>query len=150
MLIHIAQQNKETGEVHVLSEREIKTRGQLDRFLAETKKKHLLKDKKVLLVLNKLDLGITLNERQLNFNFASCVSISAKSGDRIDQLLKEIPKVLGVSAFELNSPICFTQRQYDLLESLSRKKTKAQAKAVIAVIIEQRNATSYKSKAPVL
>ncbi len=112
--------------------------------------KGLLKDKKVLLVLNKLDLGITLNERQLNFNFASCVSISAKSGDRIDQLLKEIPKMLGVSAFDLNSPICFTQRQYDLLESLSRKKTKAQAKAVIAVIIEQRNATSYKSKAPVL
>ncbi|MHC5061125.1 MAG: GTPase [Planctomycetota bacterium] len=100
-----------------------------------TSQQELFVDKKVLLVLNKLDLGINLDEKQLNFDFVSCVRISAKSGDRIEGLLKKIPEVLDVSAFDLNLPVCFTQRQSALLKLLSCKETKAQAKAVITEML---------------
>jgi tRNA modification GTPase len=98
-------------------------------------KRDLLRGKKVLVVLNKLDLGITLNESKLNLDFAGCVSISAKSGERIKRLLKEIRKVLGVADFNLNAPVCFTQRQCDLLELLSQAKSKLQAKTVITDLL---------------
>ena len=103
-------------------------------------KRDLLRGKKVLVVLNKLDLGITLNESQLNLDFAGCVSISAKSGERIKRLLKEIRKVLGVADFNLNAPVCFTQRQCDLLELLSQAKSKLQAKTVITDLLNAHTA----------
>ena len=98
-------------------------------------KRDLLRGKKVLVVLNKLDLGITLNESQLNLDFAGCVSISAKSGDRIERLLKGIKEVLGVADFNLNAPICFTQRQCELLELLLQTEAKPRAKAVITELL---------------
>jgi tRNA modification GTPase len=98
-------------------------------------KRDLLRGKKVLVVLNKLDLGITLNESQLNLDFEGCVSISAKSGDRIERLLKGIKEVLGVADFNLNVPVCFTKRQCDLLELLTQEQSKLQAKTVITDLL---------------
>jgi len=98
-------------------------------------RRELLRGKKVLAVLNKLDLGIKLIESQLNLDFAASVSISAKSGDRIELLLKRIREVLGVADFGLNTPVCFTQRQMELLELTSRTETKSQAEAVITELL---------------
>ncbi len=98
-------------------------------------KRDLLKDIKVLVVLNKLDLGKKVDESQLNLDFAISVSISAKSGDGIERLLEEIRELLGVEKFDLNTPVCFTQRQLELLELTSHTKTKSQAEAVITELL---------------
>jgi tRNA modification GTPase len=98
-------------------------------------KRYLLRGKKVLVVLNKLDLGIISNESQLNFDFEGCVSISAKSGEQIGRLLKGIQEVLGVADFDLDAPVCFSKRQCDLLELLSQSKSKSHAKTVITDLL---------------
>ncbi len=98
-------------------------------------KRDLLKDIKVLVVLNKLDLGKKADQSQLDLDFTASVSISAKSGDRIELLLKRIREVLGVADFGLNTPVCFTQRQLELLELTSRTETKSQAEAVITELL---------------
>lgn len=85
--------------------------------------------------MNKLDLGKKVNESQLDLDFTAGVSISAKSGDRIELLLKRIREVLGVADFCLNTTVCFTQRQLELLELTSRTETKSQAEAVITELL---------------
>jgi len=98
-------------------------------------KRDLLKGKKVLVVFNKLDLGLKLDESQLNLDFAVSFGISAKSGDGIERLLEEIRELLGVGKFDLNSPVCFTQRQLALLELTSRTEGRSQAEAVITELL---------------
>jgi len=98
-------------------------------------KRDLLKNIKVLVVLNKLDLGKKVDQSRLDLDFTASVSISAKSGDRIERLLKRIREVLGVADFCLNTAVCFTQRQLELLELMSRTETKSQAEAVITELL---------------
>jgi tRNA modification GTPase len=95
----------------------------------------LLQGKKVLIVLNKLDLGQKTDQSQSAPDFTASVSISAKSGKGIDRLLEEIREVLSVASFDLNTPACFTQRQLTLLELISHIETKKQAEAKMVELL---------------
>jgi tRNA modification GTPase len=108
-------------------------------------KSDLLKGKRVLVVLNKLDLGKKADLEQLELDFTAGVSISAKSGDRIDLLLKRIREVLGVADFGLNTPVCITQRQLKLLKLISRTRNKPKAKALITELLSNKNAVIDKA-----
>jgi len=99
-------------------------------------KRDLLKGKKVLVVLNKLDLGKKVDENRLDLDFAISVSISAKSGDGIEWLLVKIRELLGVEKFDLHTPVCFTRRQMGFLEKISRTETKSLAKALITELLK--------------
>jgi len=93
------------------------------------------KGKKILVVFNKLDLGQKEDVRQLDIDFATSTSISAKTGDRIELLLKKIREVLGISGFCLNKPVCFTQRQLELLKLLSNTKTRSLAEEILMQLL---------------
>ena len=98
-------------------------------------KNDLRKNAKLLLVLNKLDLGQRLTKRDFDFDFAAGVRISAKTGDGIDGLLERIRRVLGIADFDLNAPVCFTQRQQELLQKLSKAKAKPRVESVITELL---------------
>jgi len=104
-------------------------------------KSDLLKDKRVLVVWNKLDLGQKTDQSQLNLNFTASVSISAKSGDGIELLLKRIREISGVQDFSLNTPVCTSQRQLELLKLICRAAlTKTRAKELITELLSDKNA----------
>ena len=112
----------------------------LDGSKAEKKEKLNVKNKlqtptKLLVVFNKSDLGRGLTEKQLDFNFAETVRISAKLCRRIDQLIEKIRHVLGVTDYNLSLPVYFTPRQQKLLEKLSAVKSKPKAKLLITELL---------------
>jgi len=102
-------------------------------------KSGLLKGKRVLVVWNKLDLGQKADQSQLNLNFTASVSISAKSGYGIELLLKRIREILGVKDFSLNTPVCISQRQLELLTLICRTRTKTRAKELITELLSDKN-----------
>jgi hypothetical protein len=53
------------------------------------------------------------------------VSISAKTGFGIDELLMVIRIRLGVDCFDLAQPVCFNTRQLGLLEKISKTDSKS-------------------------
>ena len=108
-------------------------------------KRDLLKGKRVLVVLNKLDLGQKADQGQLDLDFTAGVSISAKSGDRIELLLKRIREILGVADFALNTPVCITQRQLKLLKQICRTQTKPKAKVLITELLSAKDAVVDKA-----
>ena len=99
-------------------------------------KRDLLKAKKVLVVLNKLDLGKMVDESRFDLDFTISVRISAKSGDGIERLIVKIRELLGVETFDLHTPVCFTRRQMEFLEVISCTETRSRAKAVITELLK--------------
>ena len=81
-----------------------------------------LKDKRVLLLRNKCDL---LSDRQKAELPAGSIAISAKNADGIDDLCKALTELLKVKNFDMNAPVCFTDRQIAFVTSLSRAKKPA-------------------------
>ena len=94
-----------------------------------------MKNKNVLLVLNKSDLGSGIEEKDLDFDFADSVRISAKTGDGIELLAEKIQRRLGVKNLEPDSIICFTARQKRLLEQLQAVKGKSIARKLITELL---------------
>jgi tRNA modification GTPase len=105
---------------------------QLDEKLLEK-----IADKKVLTILNKSDLPARFDEGKLPENLANTVQISAKFGTRIENLLKKIQHLCGVTDFDLKTAVCFTPRQENLLKQLQKAKSKQQ---VLSIITELLNA----------
>jgi len=95
----------------------------------------VVKDKKILVVFNKSDIGSELGERDLNFEFAAAVRISALRGEGVERLLGKIRQVLEVTDFDLRRAVCFTDRQQKLLSQLCDAKTASQAKSVITELL---------------
>lgn len=93
------------------------------------------KGKKVIVVLNKSDIGSELCEEQLGLEFDGCVRISAKTGDGIDELAETIRRVLRVAGFDLTWAVCFTERQKRLLEGLLGAKNISQAESAITELL---------------
>jgi tRNA modification GTPase len=107
----------------------------LDGSTAEKQQIKFNKGKKVIVVLNKSDIGCELYEEQLGLEFDGCVRISAKTGEGIDELVGKIRRVLGVAGFDLTNGVCFTERQKRLLEGLLRAKNVSEAESAITELL---------------
>lgn len=107
----------------------------LDGSTAEKQEIKFDKGKKVIVVLNKSDIGCELYEEQLSLEFDGCVRISAKTGEGIDELVEKIRGVLGVAGFDLTKGVCFTERQKRLLEGLLRAKNVSEAESAITELL---------------
>ena len=103
---------------------------QLDRKLAEK-----ILGKKVLTVLNKSDLPAVFDADKLPKHLSDTVKISAKFGTAIEELLEKIQNVLGVTDFDLHSPVCITSRQRELVQKLCTVKSTKQAVSIITELL---------------
>ncbi len=97
-----------------------------------------LADTKVLTVINKSDLPARFDPAKLPTVLSKTVLISAKLGTGIEQLCTEIQRLAGVENFDLNRPICFTDRQEQLLTKLSAVKSKGAASSIITELLSGR------------
>ena len=90
---------------------------------------------RLLVVLNKSDLGSNLDKSILEFDFADTATISAKYATGIEELTKKTLKILRVDSFDPGTPICFTERQKNLLQTLLSTKTKPDVKPLITQLL---------------
>ena len=88
--------------------------------------------KTVIFVQNKCDL---LSDRQKNSLPADNIAISASTGFGIDKLCDAIVNTLAVKDLDTTTPICFTQRQTDLLMTISTAKDNSTAKTAITQLL---------------
>ena len=93
------------------------------------------KEKKIIVVLNKSDLGSVIAVEKLDFDFKASVSISAKTAENIDDLIETIRKILGITDFDAKEAICFTDRQESLLSQMLTAKTKSQVESLITELL---------------
>ena len=92
-------------------------------------------NKKILTVLNKSDLPAKFNPAQLPDALKNTVLISAKLETGIENLLNKIRQICDAADFELNSAVCFTTRQENLLKQLLGAKSKRKALFVITELL---------------
>jgi len=111
----------------------------LDRSEAKTTKLTIPKDFKspdrLFVVLNKSDLDSRLDETAFNFDFADTVTISAKNETGIEVLARKILSILRVDTFNSATPVCFTQRQKNLLKNILNTKSKPDLKPLITQLL---------------
>jgi tRNA modification GTPase len=91
--------------------------------------------KRILTVLNKCDLPGRLDGSRLPRMPAERVEISAKLGTGIEKLLKKIPHVCGIDEFDLKTPVCFTERQQELLTELLKAESNQQAGSILRELL---------------
>jgi len=90
-----------------------------------------LQRKKVLPILNKSDLAIRFKSELLPKNFSEPIPICAKDGTGIENLLQKIQSHLCVRDFPLDAPVCFTDRQHNLLVQLQNATSQKHAASTI-------------------
>ncbi|MCX5635170.1 MAG: 50S ribosome-binding GTPase [Planctomycetota bacterium] len=103
--------------------------------------KKLLKkiaDKKIITILNKCDLPAKFDTTELPKTLTDTIKISAKAGTGIENLLKKIRQLSDAADFDLQSPVCFTDRQKNLLQKLTSAKTKKLARQIISGLLNGR------------
>ena len=88
-------------------------------------------DKKILTVINKSDLPVKLKISKP----AETVQISAKSGTGIENLLRKIQQSLGVTGFDSESAVCFTDRQQRLVKRIAESKSEDEAVSAITELL---------------
>ena len=89
----------------------------------------------VLTVLNKSDLSAKFDISELPKKLNNSVLISAKFGAGIDNLCDKIRQICNVADFDLHTPVCFTDRQENLLEQLKNAKSTRQADSIISELL---------------
>ncbi len=94
-----------------------------------------MSNKKVITVLNKCDLPAKLDVDKLPANM---VKISAKSGEGVENLIKQIQQLCGADELDLHAAVCITGRQEKLLNKLKKAKTKDKARTVITELLNGR------------
>lgn len=94
---------------------------------------HTFTNKKVLTVLNKIDLPMKIDAS--NFVSNLTVSLSAGQGTGLEKLVKRITQICGAADFELNSAVCFTQRQRLLLQELVKADSPDECDSIIAELL---------------
>ncbi|MGA1980245.1 MAG: GTPase [Sedimentisphaerales bacterium] len=92
-------------------------------------------EKRFITVLNKCDLPAGFNADKLPKTLANTVKISAKFGTGIENLLKKIQHLCGVTGFDLKTAVCFTPRQENLLKQLQKAKSTQQALSIITELL---------------
>jgi len=93
-------------------------------------------NKRVITVLNKSDLPSRFDSNQLPEVLSDTVQISAKNGTGIEDLRQEILQTSGVTNVDLRQPICFTDRQENLLKQLTNIGSRQQAISIISELLE--------------
>ena len=79
----------------------------------------LLQHRRILIVLNKADLPCRLTTTELPFPVEETISISAKNDQGLASLITHIETELGIDTLDPKEPICFTDRQTQLMNTLS-------------------------------
>jgi tRNA modification GTPase len=90
---------------------------------------------KVIVVFNKCDLPARTTAEDVDFDYAASVNISAKDAEGIDDLTAAIRKVLGVADFDLTSPVCFTERQRQIIERINSGIATSQLRAELTELL---------------
>ena len=91
--------------------------------------------RKFITVLNKSDLPEKFNTATLSAILSNKIEISAKSGTGIEKLTEKIQQTCGVADFDMQTAVCFTDRQENLLRQLSTAKSKQQAESIITELL---------------
>jgi tRNA modification GTPase len=91
--------------------------------------------KLVLTVLNKCDLPVKFDVSKLPEALSDYISISAKDGTGIENMLEKIRQVCGIVSFDLKTPVCFTLRQEELLRQLENNESIQQATSIITELL---------------
>lgn len=94
-----------------------------------------ISNKKVVTVLNKVDLLARFDTAKLPQNLTDTVQVSAKLGIGLDKLTEKICRVCGVADFDPKTTVCFTDRQENLLRQLATVKSKQQAAPIISELL---------------
>jgi len=93
-------------------------------------------DKQVITVLNKSDLPGRFDTGRLPKFLSEPVRISAKEGTGIKHLTETIRQACGTADFNLRQPVCFTNRQENLLGQLKISKSKQRASSIITELLK--------------
>jgi tRNA modification GTPase len=95
-----------------------------------------LSGKKIIPVINKIDLSQRLDTTKLPVNLVSnIVKICAISGAGLDTLAEKVSEITGVKNFELSQAVCFTSRQEGLLRQITEAKSKEAANSIITELL---------------
>ncbi|MHC4699374.1 MAG: GTPase [Planctomycetota bacterium] len=92
--------------------------------------------KRVIPVLNKCDLPIELQSSRLPEFLPEPVKISAIEATGIEDLTESIRQTAGTADFDLRQPVCFTDRQIQLLTQLRDVRSGSQAVSVITQLLK--------------
>ena len=106
---------------------------ELDESLVEK-----IADKRVITVLNKCDLPAKFDIGKLPETMSNAVQISAKEGTGIENLTDEIRQICGVADFDLQTTVCFTDRQENLLKQLQNAESNPQAASILTELLNGR------------
>jgi len=91
--------------------------------------------KQIITVLNKSDLPSKFDTSRLLATLSNTVQISAKKGTGIENLSDKIIKTVGTAYFDLQEPVCFTDRQEYLLKKLKDAEPKTQTASIITELL---------------
>lgn len=92
-------------------------------------------DKKIVTVLNKSDLPARFDAGKLPQILSNTVQISVKFSTGIENLTWKILQMCRVADFDSLTPVCFTPRQEDLLNQLTKTKSKHKAASLITELL---------------
>jgi tRNA modification GTPase len=106
------------------------TSDQLDQRLLEKNTGKL-----VLTILNKCDLQAKFDTIKLPEALSNLVRVSAREATGIEKMLEKVRQICGVVKFDLKAPVCFTERQENLLQQLQNVKSKQQAASIITELL---------------
>lgn len=90
---------------------------------------------KIVTILNKSDLPSRFDAGKLPKILSDTIQISAKFGTGIENLTRKILQICGVADFDIHTNICFTQRQEELLNQLTKTKSKRKAVSLITELL---------------
>jgi tRNA modification GTPase len=96
------------------------SKGDIEKAILKVKEKLGASDKKLIVVINKVDVSNHNIELQhlLNVN-DTIIKISAKTGENMDDLVKELLSVVNLTALDQNDVIVTNARHFEALESAS-------------------------------
>ncbi len=96
---------------------------------------HRIQGKCVITVLNRSDLVPGLKPGDLPPALGPVLEMSARQDNCIPKLRHRIRQVLGIIGFDLEKPICFTERQRHLLTEMQACSSPKQIQPIINAIL---------------
>ena len=91
--------------------------------------------KKIITVLDKSDLPAQFDVGKLPEALSNTVHISAKEGTGIERLSEKIIKTTEAADFDSQEPVCYTNRQENLLKKLTNINSKQQAASIVTELL---------------
>jgi tRNA modification GTPase len=91
--------------------------------------------RKTITVLNKADLPPRLEPKSLPSHLQNAVRISAKQEAGIEDLVRAVHGICGLTDFSLSTPVAFTERQRTLIERLTAADSPGEAATTLAELL---------------